>query len=406
MLFSIITDVKLVLIVLTIIGASGGVILLFINRHYFLSQLRENRYLYLSLAFLIPIGIASIDALYPINKFLLFYTMLPYVFIGILPIYVLATSGNFKRLELLVVIGLLYISLDAILQWLTNYHTLGYNPPMLSSRVYGIFGEWAHISYFLATFSPILFFFFYTKIEKKPSFFNILITFLSLFIVVIAIMLGGARTGIITLLVSLFFFIVYLFYTKRIKHRMRFILISVTVLAIFIFISSFIPVVQDRFITQTAKAFNTDNFLLQFTTLRTNLWYVGFMEIPNYWFNGVGPRGFNFIYYMYPEEYKLVPYVYHPHLHGLEVIIEAGLVGFIPYVFICLYLIKRMITAKAGNMWLIIGFLALMPINSHVALYQDYWYPIVWVPIMIGLALAYQADQKEKQAQKTKVEPV
>lgn len=395
MLFSIITDVKLVLIVLTVIGATGGVILLFINRHYFLSQLRENRYLYLSLAFLIPIGISSIDGLYPINKFLLFYTMLPYVFIGILPIYVLATGGSFKRLELLVIIGLLYVSLDAIIQWLTGYHTLGYNPPVID-RVYGIFGQWAHISYFLATLSPILFFFFYTKIEEKPTLLKISGTFTALFIVIIAIMLGGARAGLITLFTSLFFFIIYLFYTKRIKHPLRFIIISLTLLAVFILIASFIPIVQERFIN-TTSAFGSDAFLRRFTSSRTNVWYVGFSEIPNYLFNGVGPRGFNFIYQTYPEDFKIFPYIYHPHLHGLEVLIEAGLVGFIPYIFICLYLIKRMITAKAGNMWLMVGFLALMPINSHVALYQDYWFPIVWVPIMIGLALAYQADQKAKE---------
>lgn len=396
MLFSIITDIEMVLIVLTSIGALAGIILLFINRHYFLSQLRENRYLYLSLAFLIPIGIASIDGLYPINKFSLFYTMLPYIFIGILPIYVLATSGDFKRLELFVVIGLLYVSLDAILQWLTHYHTLGYNPPIVSSRVYGIFGEWAHISYFLATLSPILFFYLYTKFEEVSSLPWVLISLIILFIIVLAIILGGARAGFITLFVSLFFFITHLFYTKRIKYPLRFIIISLGSLIVFIFIASFIPTVQERFMSTTASL-GSDQFLFQFTSYRTNIWYVGFSEIPNYLFNGVGPRGFNFIYQTYPEDYKIFPYIYHPHLHGLEVIIEAGLVGFIPYIFICLYLMKRMITAKAGNMWLMVGFLALMPINSHVALYKDYWFPIVWVPIMIGLALAYQADQKAKE---------
>ena len=394
MLFTIITDVKDILVGLTVIGALGGISLIAINWRYFLSQLNKNRYLYISLAFLIPIGIASIDTMFPQKRFFVFYTMLLYVFIGVLPIYVLYTNGNFKRLELLTVIGILYVAIDAIIQWLTGYHTLGYNPPIID-RVYGIFGEWAHLSYFLATFSPILFYYLYTKIEQKPSLLKIVGASIALFLVVVAIMLGGARAGIITLLASLFFFITYLFYTKKIKHRLRFVIVSVSVLAIFIFIASFIPVVQDRFINTTA-AFGSDDFLHRFTSFRTNVWYVGFSEIPNYLFNGVGTRGFNNLYQTYPEDYKIFPYIYHPHLHGLEVIIETGLIGFIPYVLICLYLLRRMITAKAGNMWLMVGFLALMPINSHVALYQNYWLPIVWVPIMIGLALAYQADNFPK----------
>ena len=395
MLFSIITDVKMVLIVLTSIGALGGIILLFINRHYFLSQLRENHYLYLSLAFLIPIGIASIDALYPVNKFLLFYTMLPYVFIGILPIYVLATFENFKRLELLIVMGLLYISLDAIIQWLTGYHTLGHNPSS-TSRIHGIFGEWAHLSYFLATLSPIMFSYLYNKVKERYSLPIFVCSIIILFILIIAIILGGARAGFITLFLSVFFFTIFLIQKKKIKSPCRFILIVILLLSLSIITASFIPVVQERFLI-SISTFGQDNFLFNFTSFRTNIWYVGFSEIPNYLFNGVGPRGFNFIYQTYPEDYKIFPYIYHPHLHGLEVIIEAGLVGFIPYIFICLYLMKRMITAKAGNMWLMVGFLALMPINSHVALYKDYWFPIVWVPIMIGLALAYQADQKAKE---------
>ena len=100
----------------------------------------------------------------------------------------------------------------------------------------------------------------------------------------------------------------------------------------------------------------------------------------------------------YPEEYKIFDYVWQPHLHGLEVLIETGIIGFIPYLLVLLYLFIRMFTAKAGNMWIMMGFVAIMPINSHMGLYEGYWMSLAFPSIMIGLALAYQADRKALEA--------
>ena len=390
-LFAIISDNKNVQVTLSSIAASGGILLLIRNWHLYFNEVKANRYLYIALGFSIPIGIAMIDTLLPEKRFSVFNTSLLYIFIGVLPIYVLEKGNNFKRLETLVVLGVLFIALDAVSQWLTGYHTLGYNPP-LKDRVYGIFGEWAHISYFLATFSPAVFFYLYQKLSIKLSVINIIGAIIALLLLVVGIMLGGARAGFVSLLVSLFLFTAYLFYSGKIKHRLRFVLISLTLLIGFIVIASFIPEVQERYLRTTA-AFGTDDFLNRFTTKRTNIWHVAFSEVPNYFINGVGTRGFNNLYQTYPDSYKLFVHIYHPHLHGLEVLIETGLIGFIPYIIICFYLLIKIFKAKAGNMWLIIGFVALMPINSHVAIYEHYWQPIIWIPIMIGLALAYRADK-------------
>lgn len=391
-LFSIISDNKNVQIILSGLGALGGIYLLIRHWALYFNELQANRYLYLALGFSVPIGIAMIDTLLPEKRFSVFNTSVLYIFIGILPIYMLEKGCNFKRLETLMVIGILFVALDAICQWLTGYHTLGYNPP-LKDRVYGIFGEWAHISYFLATLSPVVFFYLYEKLNEKMSFLRMLGATIALLLLVTGIMLGGARAGFISLIVAITLFTAYLFYTGKIKHHLRFVMISLSLLIGFVVIASFIPEVQERYLRTTA-AFGTDDFLKQFTSARTNVWYVAFNEVPNYLINGVGTRGFNNLYQTYPESYKIFDYIYHPHLFGLEVLIETGLIGFIPYLLICIYLLIRIFKAKEGNMWLIIGFVALMPINSHVAIYAYYWQPIIWIPIMIGLALAHRADKK------------
>lgn len=384
-----ISDNRYTPITLSSIGALIGIYLLIRHWSLFFNEMRANRYLYVALAFLIPIGVAMIDTLYPDKRTPVFLTMFLYLFMGAVPIYILATGGNFKRLEALTTFALLFIALDAISQWLFGYHTLGHNP-VIGSRVRGIFGDWSHLSYFLGTFAPIMFFYLYQKIEERFTWLKVIGAIIALMLLVTGVMLGGARAGIISLGVSLLLFIIYLFYTDRIKYKWRFVGIVLLIIAISIAILSQSEVIQARFIS-TITPREGESFLYRFTTLRTNIWYVGFREVPNYWFNGVGTRGFDALYQTYPDDYKIFVKIWHPHLHGLEVLIETGFLGFIPYLIVCFYLLVRMFKAKAGNMWLMMGFVALMPINSHVGLYHDYWFPIVWIPIMIGLALDYRS---------------
>lgn len=390
MLFTLIIDNKNVLVILTSLGTLVSLYYLIRYRSLVFNDLKNNRYLYLCLAFLIPIGIAAFDTLYPTKRYSIFLTMILYLFIGILPIVAVKTGDNFNRLTFLTFYGLLFICLDAISQWLFGYHSLGHNP-VIGSRVLGIFGEWAHLSYYLGTFAPIIFFYLYQRWETNRNFLTFFFASISLLLLFTGVMLGGARAGMIDLAVAIFLFIIYLLYTNKIKNRMLFIGSTCGCILICILILSQIPLVQERFI-QTTTLYGNESFLYRFTTLRTNIWYVAIKEVPNYWINGVGTRAFDTLYQTYPADYKIFPKIWHPHLHGLEVLIETGLIGFIPYLAICGYLLVRMFTAKAGNMWLMVGFIALMPINSHVAIYRDYWLPIIWIPIMIGLALAYHAE--------------
>lgn len=392
LLFTMISLRKNILVSLTVFGAVLGLLILIKNWKRYISFLINSRYLYVVLAFLIPVGIAGIDSLYPEKKFKVFNTLFLYMLIGVLPIYMLYHKGNFKRLELLTVLGVLYISVDAIVQWLTGYHTFGYHPQE-GNRIQGVFLGWYHLSYFLATFSPVLFFYFFKYIEYRLTWARLLLTLVAFFVFILGIMLGGARAGLISLGVSIVLFIIYLLYQNKIKNRLWFFGGVGAILAVSIIIVSFIPEVQQRYFSILSQL-GEDGFWEKFTSSRPNIWYVGFNEVPNYLMNGVGVRGFNNLYLSYPESYKIYDYVDHPHLHGLEVLIETGLIGFIPYCITCIYLLVRMFTAKAGNMWLMMGFVAIMPINSHVPLYQNYWLPLEWVPIMLGLILAYGADPK------------
>lgn len=374
--------------------ASLGLLLSFylLIRHwnYYFNELINNRYLYVALAFVIPIGISLIDTLNMSKALSVFLQMLRYLFIGVIAVAMTQNMQNYVRLAQFTFYTLMFICIDAIVQWLTDYNIYGYNPVTIN-RVTGVFSYY-HISYFLGTFAPIVLFYLYKKLKEKFTLLRITLSIIACLLLITTVIIGGARAGMVSLLVSIVLFIGYLFYIGAVKHRLRFLAGALVVLAIGIGIASQSQIVQKRF-HQTTSTFGSDQFMDQFTSYRTNIWHVGFNEIPNYWINGVGPRAFDKIYQTYPDDYKIFTYVYQPHLHGLEVMIETGIIGFIPYLLVLLYLFIRMFKAKAGNEWIMMGFVAMMPINSHVGLYENFWMPLVWIPIMLGLSIQSKITQ-------------
>lgn len=374
--------------------ASLGLLLSFylLIRHwnYYFGELVNNRYLYVALAFIIPVAISLIDTLGIGKASSVFLQMLRYLFIGVIAVAMTQNMNNYRRLVQFTFYTLIFICIDAIIQWLTNYNIYGYNP-VVNNRVRGIFIKSYHLSYFLGTFAPIILFYLYRKLREKFTILRLAFASIACVLLITAVIIGGARAGMISLLVSIILFIGYLFYTGAVKYKLRFLAGALVILVIGIGIASQSKIVQERF-HRTTSAFGSEQFMKQFTSSRTNIWYVGFKEIPNYWINGVGPRSFNKIYQTYPEDYKIFSYVWQPHLHGLEVMIETGIIGFIPYLLVLLYLFIRMFKARAGNEWIMMGFVAMMPINSHVGLFEIYWMPMIWIPIILGLTLQYTKE--------------
>ena len=375
-------------------GAVISLYLLLTHWNYYLRELKANRYLYICLAFLVPVAVSLIDSLYLEKSISVFFRIFRYALISVLVIILVKNKNNYQYLIITTFYILMFICFDAIVQWLTDYHIYGYDP-VEGNRVKGIF-QGHHLSYFLGTFAHIIFFYLYQQLKNHYSHFRLFGAIVSILLLITAVIIGGARAGMVSLAISFLLFIIYLFYTVNIKHKFKILLGMIIIVAVGIGIASQSEIVQDRFYS-TTSAIGSDQFLQRFTSSRTNIWYVGFKEIPNYWVNGVGPRGFNNLYQTYPEEYKIFPYVWQPHLHGLEVLIETGIIGFIPYLLVLGYLLYRMFNAKAGNEWLMMGFIAMMPINSHVGLYESFWMPLIWIPIMLGLTIAYQTEKSNNE---------
>lgn len=377
--------------ILSSISLVIAIILLAKHYRFVTTEVIRNRYLYLFLALFIPVLISLIDALTPALTTQTLWRMIRFAGYAVIALFVFQNHSARERFTAILFWILILYCLDAICQWAFDYNIYGYNPASYAwqNRIRGVFGHRYDLSFFLATLSPLVFFYLFDKVKAGNKFYRYLAPLL-LFIFIFTIVIGGARTALISLVVSFFLSVCYIIYQKKITNYKLFGISLILFIAVVILIATQLDVVTTRYL-YTIKANSID----QMTSNRINLWNVAWSEFPNYWINGVGARGFDALYQTYPESYKIFEYMNHPHLQGLEVLIETGIIGFIPYLGVCFYLLISFFRSKKTNPWLLITLLTMMPINSYAGFYEGNWIPMVF--ISLALATAFSKPEKESE---------
>lgn len=346
------------------------------------NELVKSRYIYVFLVFFIPGLISLIDSLDPAKTGQTLWRFIRYSAFSIIALFMVNNEKSEKRFETVMFWFIVFICVDAMSHWLFQFNIYGKNPLPSNSRVRGVFKDAYHLSYFVATLSPLVFFYLAERIQEKKTLYLIL-TPIILVMLILTVLVGGARAGFVSLFVSMFLFVLVAMKKGWIKHKLRFIGISLVLLVIAGGIAVQSDTIQKRF-KQTTTVSQNQDFLDRFTTYRTHIWQVAIEQFPSYWLNGVGLRGFDKIYQLYPVDFKVHNYVNHPHMHALEVMIETGTIGLVSYILLCCYLLYMTFIAREGNAWFLVAFLAIMPINSHAALFEADWFPLVWLPLAIA----------------------
>ncbi|MDG9729792.1 O-antigen ligase family protein [Ignatzschineria sp. RMDPL8A] len=360
------------------------------------NELVKSRYIYVFLVFFIPGLISLIDSLDPAKTSHALWRMVRYSAFSIIALFMVNNEKSEKRFETVMFWFMVFICVDAMSHWLFHFNIYGHNPLPSNSRVRGIFGERYHLSYFVATLSPLVFFYLAERIQEKKTLYLIL-TPIILVMLILTVLVGGARAGFVSLFVSMFLFVLVAMKKGWIKRKLRFIGISLVLLVIAGGIAVQSDTIQKRF-KQTTTVSQNQDFLDRFTSMRTNIWHVTIEQIPNYWVNGLGVRAFDKVYQTYPDDYKIFEQVHHVHLHLLEVLIETGIIGLIPYILLCGYLLYMVLVARKGNAWFLVAFLAIMPINSHASLFDADWLPVIWSSLAIALMLERNSVRIECEA--------
>jgi len=326
----------------------------------------------------LPLLISFPDA---VNQSRAAQTIFPYLrflFAGLFIIQELSKDKNrFKFIVYSVFIVVMFWCVDASLQFFIGKNILGY--PYRAGEITGMFYPRNTISHICSILSAICFLFIYQNINKYRW---LWLTLLPLFFV---ILISGRRAAWVMLALSSFGFFIYLYLcTENKKPILK--ITGIITLSISVALGSTIILhkpTNDRFKVTMGLFSNNYETIDRATARRLPLWETAYSTFKANSINGIGPRGFRYVYqdYASPDNFWINESQTHPHLLILEVMAETGVLGLLGY-FILFYLLitsalkrKRL---KIDFPFLLPVLVALFPINAHMAFYGSIWSSMIW----------------------------
>jgi O-antigen ligase len=207
------------------------------------------------------------------------------------------------------------------------------------------------------------------------------------------IILSGSRNALIMLAMAVIgWFIYLLFITRSINWRRLAIVIAVGVpiVAVLSFVQ---PTRHDTLINVPATDLKA---LDKISNHRLSLWEAAFRMAQDHWINGIGPRGFRYVYGDYRPVEGKYNYDYnkkgstHPHFALLEITAETGLIGLTSILTLLFLLFKKLnrlsdVEKLAIYPWFLGVAIAIVS-NIAKAFYSTFWMTIVLFMIFIGIA--------------------
>ncbi len=346
-----------------------------------------------SLVFLclwLPLLISFPDAVNPGHSAHTIFPYLRFFFAGVFIIRELSKDPD--RLKFIVAC-LFYIVLfwcvDATIQFVFNKNLLGF--PYQPGHITGMFHPRNTISHICSILSAFLFLYIYIHIEKNKF---LPLSIIPLFFI---ILLSGRRAAWVMLALSSFGFLIYgYFYSINRTHFIK--TLGVVVALVSALLASTILFHQptnDRFKVTLGLFSNNYDRINAATAVRLPIWETSYAIFKANPVNGIGPRGFRHVYKDYASEddyfVKTDTVPTQPHILILEILAEAGVIGFFGYL-LAIYLIMRVIQSSRNKNSLFPFFIpvivSLFPFNAHMAFYGSIWSSMIWLLLALYFASA------------------
>lgn len=343
----------------------------------------------LFLCLTVPLLLALPDAVWFKSASGTFYRYLLYPFISVFVIITLRQVKS-RRYLLMVCTGIaVFWMLDGLIQLLLGKNIIG--NPMKGDDLTGMFYPKIIMGLVLSVLSPILIE--YVRKNYKKSYGVLLIIPVLLLIIV----KGGSRSSWVTIFIVA---IIYLLMFRRCIFNftgVRGLLLSVLLL-----FGSGVALLQvdsvGRVIDKSVKVFSSDFESIDFaTSRRLSLWQVGWKAFEDNRINGIGARGFRYVFTDFAEDDNYWMQdgrsgSTHPHFMLLEVVLETGLIGVLGLVIFFYVLIRRYLSASKEDRacmfpWLLAAIMAYFPLNMHMALYGSYWSSLSWWLLSIAIGM-------------------
>ncbi len=344
----------------------------------------------------VPMLLSLVDAVNPgraaasTAKYLVFPLVLVYV------LHAVGTGDSEQfRHRLFLGFGIIVSAwvLDGLLQYLVGYDLLGY--PYEGGRVRGVFHPKHRLGTVSAALSPVFFDFVRRYGRRyKP-------VWLLAPAIVTVVVLAASRTAWMMLLVSIFLYAVYLALRFGTRKVVKWTGVFLLVAAVISVAAYQVPHVK-RYVDTTALMFKGDfKSIDQATAFRLSLWQTAYHMIRGNPVNGIGPRGFRYVYREYAPKGNMWKSQTHPHQMTLEILVETGMIGLLGYLLFWVLLFRFLLRLpreriEATVPWGLAAMVAAFPLNAHMAFYANYWSTITWwlLIIMVAMASTYKPAAK------------
>ncbi len=229
--------------------------------------------------------------------------------------------------------------------------------------------------------------------------------------VIIAILLTGRRAAWIMMMLSASGYALYIWSSIYRQQTRRFLSALLLFGLLFGAIGSALYQWDDNFANRLDRTIpdpaNLQQSLTEVTSLRTWIWEVALRMYSDHWINGVGPRGFRYVYGQYADAGD--PFAQsgqtHAHMTLLEIASETGSIGLAGYLLFLVLLWQRYLqrnqqdSSHFATPLLIAIVVCVFPFNTAKAIYSSFLATLLWwlVPLYVA-AIHSQNPKGEQQA--------
>lgn len=295
------------------------------------------------------------------------------------------------RRWLLLALGLVltFSAVDVVVQAVAGRDLFGVAG--MPGRMTGVIHDKLVVGHIMAVLSPV-YFYWVREVAKERDW-----AWALAFLYVAAILLSGARAAWIMLAAGVGLFALQVFVVEKVRWKWR--VVGVFLLLTIVTVGGLMqnPASREKFEVTAGLVSGDYEKANVATSQRLPIWGVALRMAEDRWINGVGPRGFRHLYERYAE--KGDPFIVngkntgatHPHQFVLEIAAETGVIGLLGYLLALGYWIRRGAIACRTRIvqalpWISAVFIAIMPLNAHMAFYASFWSCITWWLLAVSLA--------------------
>lgn len=317
---------------------------------------------------------------------------LHYFFAGMFMVQALRDDATRRRLEMAVFAIVTFWCADGLLQFLAGHDLFGY--PYRPEQLSGMFYPHECLGHTVAVLIP-----FYLEFIRRHAAGRQWLWLLAALAFVI-VLLSGKRVAWMMAILGCAGYGAFLYARFRtISLRALAAPLVLTLAAVVLLIWQHRPL--DRRIDVSMGLFSGDwQTINRATAHRLPVWRTALKMFEHNWINGVGPRGFRYVYadYAAPHDFYLRHGRHgqtHPHQFLLEIGAETGVIGLAGFALFWAGLIRlgrRAMRQQPDALpWVLGAAIAWFPLNAHMALYGSFWSSVAWWLLAAAVAAAGRA---------------